>query len=681
MNALKIVTLSLFLILSATAYSQVNEELKEAQLEKVIETMTDVEEGEIDNSIVLDDLTKISENQLKINTATSEDFEKLNMLDFRQIQNILTYRKQNGFFASQYELATIEGFTPNVIQSVTPFLDFSIPIDSLNFRKKVFNQRIMTRIKTSFPEAIGFRATSSTKGAAYQGIPLSLYNRYNLEIGNKWEFGIIADHDPGEAFFARSNKSGFDYYSGFLAWKSKNIVRQVTIGDFMLRFGQGLNYWSGSGLGKSGEGIGIMKSGQGIRPYTSTDENRFFRGISATIGSDQLKLMLFYSNKRRDANILTDKVTGESYFTSLQTSGYHRTLSEMEDEKTVNEQVIGGYAELKLRKFRAGALFSWQRFSLPMATGSSLYKSFSFSGTKNCNIGFDYQLALRRVQLFGEAGLSKNREPGVVQGLVWHVHPQVVWAFYYRYFNKGFQTFYGSALAESSGNDNESGIYTGLLLYPFPKLKISGYIDIYHFPWLTYSTMSPSSGSDIVAQVSYAFSRIFSSYLKLKVETKPQKVTGTTGVSINELETITKIRCHNEWAINDRFTMRTRFEYAGYSFNGNNENGYLLYHDFVFSPLDKLKIWMRLLWFNTEGYNSRIYTYENDLLYSFSIPEFHGRGEKVYVNLKWKTSSHVTTYFKCGYIVHQGASSWGSGNDLTVGNSRMEIRALVCLKF
>ncbi|MEI6140308.1 MAG: helix-hairpin-helix domain-containing protein [Mariniphaga sp.] len=669
------------ILISALCSAQVNEEQNEVEIEKVIESMAESDESDIANSVILDDLTRNAEHQLNINLATSEDLEQLNILDFNQIQNLLAYRKRNGYLISPYEFAAIEGFTPDLIQKITPFILFEVPQDSVSLSRKKVYQKVMLRVKSSFPQAQGYQATSETKGAAYPGLPVSLYGRYQIEIPGKFEFGLITDHDAGEELFKGSNRYGLDYYSAFISYKSSSFIRQVTVGDFLLRFGQGVSFWTGSGMGKSGDGIGIMKSGQGARPYTSTDENRFFRGISTTLGSGPFRLTLFYSDKNRDANITTDAQTGVSYFTSLQTSGYHRTASEVEDEKRVNEQLTGGYTELRFRKFKVGALFVEQKFNYLMEAGTSPYKAKSFLGNENYNIGIDYQLALRRIQLFGEGGISQSGKPGVVQGLVWHAHPQVCWAFYFRHFDAGFHTFYGSSLSESSGNRNETGLYTGLLLYPIPKVKITGFVDLYYFPWLTYSTMSPGSGSDYLVQIDLALSRKFSGYFKAKYETKPQKVSVSTGVASDADEMTTKLRLHTQWNVNEKVTLRSRIEYAGYSFNGINENGFLAFQDFLLKPSRKITIWLRYAWFKTDGYNSRIYTYENDLLYSFSIPEFHGSGHRIYLNLKWRPTSRITAYLKGGLTLHNGATSWGSANDLTLGNSRSEVKALLYFKF
>lgn len=668
------------MIFGMTVNAQELNDEKERRIEQIIESIAESEDGEEDCPQLLEDLTNYSENPLNINTASTEELERLNIIDFSQIQNILTYRGKYGNILSPYELNAIDGFTPEIIKALEPFITFGQPSNSDVVNLNKVRQKIMLRGKTSFPLAKGYSSASKSKPAAYPGVPFGLYSRYLLEIQGKMEFGLTTDQDAGEDFLRGTNRFGFDYYSGFISWQSKSLIKQVTIGDYSLRFGQGLNFWSGSGIGKSSNVMNILKTGQSIRPYTSTDENLFFRGIATTLGKGPYRLMFFYSNKKRDANIVINKTTGERQFTSLKTGGYHRTASEVEDEKILPEQNTGAYGELRLNKFRLGVLYSYQRFGLNMTTGTAAYKAKSFSGNENMNVGLDYQAALRRIQLFGEAGLSMNLKPAIIQGIIWHAHPQIGLSLYYRHFDPAFHAFYGSPLSEGTEGRNESGLFMGLEAYPMPKVKVSCYADFYHFPWMTYSTLAPSSGRDFMVQADFSLLRNLEIYMKGKFETKPQKFTAGGNPSDID-ESLNKLRLHVEWRITDKLLLKSRIEYAGYSFNNLTENGYLFYQDLVVSPFSKLDVWARYAWFNTDGYNSRIYTYENDLLYSFAIPEFHGKGQRIYLNFKWQPSKYLTTYFKVGYTSHSGMDSWGSGNDLTHGNYRTEFRGEVYFRF
>ncbi len=675
------ILLLILICTSSAGFAQITDGQRDSKMEEVIESVAESDESDIDNSVMLETMTENAEHPVSINLASEDDLNRLNLLDFNQIHNLLEYRKKYGYLISAFELSVIEGFTPEVVTSLTPFINYELPSDSIANSGKILRNSLITRMKASFPQPKGYRSSSANKGATYPGLPFSAYSRYRFEMPGNYEVGLVMDHDAGEKFLSGNNKTGFDYYSGFISFKRKGFLRQLTIGDFLLKVGQGVSFGGGSGLGKSANTMGILKFGQTLKPYTSSDENRFFRGASAVLAHGPLTFVVFYSNKNRDANILTDSKTGDKYFSSLQTSGYHRTLSEIEDKRSINEQLGGGYGEVRFDRFKIGGLIVFQQFSLPMATGSSAYKQKSFAGRNNLNLGIEYQLALSHIQCFGEAGMSKNGRVGGVQGIVWHTTPQLSLSAYFRFFDPGFHAFYGSSLSESSGNRNETGLYIGLLFCPFPKIKIFGYADVYHFPMLTYSTTAPVSGSDFMVQSDITFTRKFTLSLKGKYESKPQKTTVSKGVTADTDERLTKLRIQSDFNISQKLALHNRFEYAGYNFNQIHEIGFLAFQDIIYSPWKKLKFWLRYAWFNTDGYNSRIYCYENDLLYSFSIPEFHGSGSRLYINLRWSPSSRITTYLKVGYTLHNGVSSWGSGNDITDGNQRFEVRGLLNWRF
>jgi hypothetical protein len=83
-------------------------------------------------------------------------------------------------------------------------------------------------------------------------------------------------------------------------------------------------------------------------------------------------------------------------------------------------------------------------------------------------------------------------------------------------------------------------------------------------------------------------------------------------------------RTQFNYKIDDRFSLRSRVEL---SFFGNKmttlQNGFLIFVDLVYKPvLRAFSGNVRLSYFETDGYDSRIYAYENDVLYGYSIPVF-----------------------------------------------------------
>src|SRR5690606_1966985 len=119
-----------------------------------------------------------------------------------------------------------------------------------------------------------------------------------------------------EAFGWRAGEGtyGYDYVSAYAAVEKIGRLRQLVVGDFTASFGQGLVLWRSAALGKSREATrGLSRFGSGLRPYGSTDENRFFRGVATTVlVTPALSLSAFYSRRTLDATVLDADTGGVS---------------------------------------------------------------------------------------------------------------------------------------------------------------------------------------------------------------------------------------------------------------------------------------------------------------------------------------------------------------------------------
>jgi hypothetical protein len=61
-----------------------------------------------------------------------------------------------------------------------------------------------------------------------------------------------------------------------------------------------------------------------------------------------------------------------------------------------------------------------------------------------------------------------------------------------------------------------------------------------------------------------------------------------------------------------------------------------------------LSVWFRYCIFKTDNWDSRLYTYENDLLYSFSIPALSGEGSRSYLMIAWRAMKFLDFRIKYG---------------------------------
>ena len=109
------------------------------------------------------------------------------------------------------------------------------------------------------------------------------------------------------------------------------------------------------------------------------------------------------------------------------------------------------------------------------------------------------------------------------------------------------------------------------------------------------------------------------------------------------------------YSLSGNMTLGTRLDYKLAEPGGSK--GVLLLEDINYRARSvPLAFWMRYCVFRTDNYDSRIYTWENDLLYSYSIPALYGKGSRFYFMVSWKIAKKAEIRFKYGILSDTGSS-------------------------
>lgn len=675
-KALKHIICFSFAFIPIAGFAQLN---GAAQIEAVIESILENLGEETDATLIIEDLEGFASEPLNINTAGRNELSRLHLLNDIQIQKLIDYRIEFGPVYSIYELNAVDGFNPEILQKLEPFIWFG-PVEekpeSLKEKLKYGRHEVLLRTLGIAQKPSGYKQRDDGT-IPFEGNRFRYYSRYRFRADNI-SAGITAEKDPGEAFFAGSNKTGFDYYSAHISFKLSPVFENVTAGDFVVRAGQGLVLWQGYSFGKSVYALEISKTNQGIRPYTSTDENRFFRGLSTTLNFSGTRVGLFYSQKYSDANLAFNDSQG-NYFTSLQTSGYHRTENEISDKNSVKDVNAGAIVSKQFTHLKLGFSFLYHHFEIPFIRVNQPYNRFRFSGKENLVAGADYLFSKGKYQLFGEAAISKSKGKAFIHGAVAHLHDQFQLSALFRHFDKNYHALWATPFAEGSTAENETGLYIGTRILPVKFVTLSAYSDFYRSKWIKYTTAGPSEGWEAFAQTDFHFSEKLEFYLRYKNEMRDHKFK-QSGRYINQPEQFRKSRLHFQYLLNESVKLKTRFEHVFYS-GLESENGYLVFQDVQFSPVSiPLDLSARVAWFHTESYNSRIYAYENDLLYTFSIPAYFGKGFRTYINLKYIFSDNVECWFKLANTLRRDVETLSSGYSEIDGNQKTEVKFQLRLK-
>jgi len=650
------------LIFGVAAFSSAQNPIVNQVTEDLLESLGENMSDDSDIQEILDDLEGFRQNPMKINLASGDDLMRLHLLSEVQVNNLIAYRVKTGAIYSLYELAAVDGFTPDILQKLEPFISFEV-VESQSGKKRSSTDLLLRST----------RAFSSADQTKYEGSPERYYVRMK-HVSTHMEYGVVAEKDPGEAFFSQSNKHGFDYNSAYANFRMGQKNR-VFVVDYHVRFGQGLVAWQGFSMGKSAETTQVFRSGQGVKSYSSTDENQFFRGIAGQFTHRKFTFYPFLSRHKLDAS--TDTLDGKTYFGAFQTSGYHRTGSEIAGENSLEQIVGGGHITYSHNQWSVGLTTVYTRFDAYLDRSDEPYNQFLPEGKDNLVAGLDWKGSFKKAFLFGETAVSKNSGKALLAGVMMKPASNAELSMVYRNINKTYFSFFSNAFTESSRTNDEHALYLGLKVFPAPHWILWGYADFFQHQWLKYTTAAPSSGVEFFTQVSYSPSRKTNFYLRFFQEEKEQRL--IDGVyRYNEQQLINRLRLNFTHTLNEQISLKSRVEFSFYS-KQSSEKGVLVYQDVAFKPLQKsFALNGRLAYFNTDGYNSRLYAYENDLLYSFSVPALYGNGIRAYFNFQQKLGNKFTLWLKCA-TTHQFAQN---ADEINVDSStKSEVKLQIRYQF
>lgn len=651
--------------------------------EQQLENQTDVDQGETEDDAWLQDMEQFRKNPLNINTAEAEELKQLRIITDLQIASLISYRNLFGNFISVYELQAVPAWDISTIKKILPFIAVASPVSLADEAGKRFRDgehSFLLRMSQVLEKSRGF--DKSTSGTKYLGSPQRIFFRHRYNCKNLLQFGIAGDKDAGEQFFKGKQSKGFDFYSIHLFARKIGAIQSLALGDFTVNMGQGLIHWQSLAFKKSVDVMGVKRQSAILRPYSSAGEFYFHRGAGITVKKGKMEATAFASVRKLSANFAADTVNNEDFISSFLTSGYHRTESELADRNKLTQSTFGGNIAYRTNRWQVGVNGVYYRFSSPVQKRDEPYNLYAISGDIWYNFSVDYSYTYRNLHFFGEAAADKNFDKAFVNGLLVSVDPKVDISVVQRTIAAGYQAVNGNAFTENTYPTNETGFYVGASVRPAAGWRIDTYADVFKFPWLKYLVDAPSNGKDFLTQVTYTPNKQTEIYSRFRYESKQANQSANSTVT-NFLVFLPRQNWRTQVSFkpNQFLTLRSRAEMLWYDKKGNNsEKGFLGFIDIGYKPMMKpLSGILRLQYFETDGYNSRLYAYENDVLYSYSIPAFFDRGFRYYLNLNYDLTRKITIWLRWAQTLYSDKKSIGSGLDEIEGNSRSELRLQVRL--
>jgi hypothetical protein len=567
-------------------------------------------------------LNELAENPVKLNSAGENELSRLFFLTDFQIKALTDYIHSSGRIISVYELSNIPGFDRETTEMMIPFV---------SLENKTITDSDSIRWKSTSLTNLSVR--SGGEEVKQTGSSWKILTKYKFNSGS-FSGGITVEKDPGETFLSGDPPLP-DFVSEHITYNGDGLIKRIILGDYSARFGQGTNINTGMQTAVSPASTGYMSVRNEIKPYTSTDENNFFRGLAVELALRNFALSLFYSNNCQDATLVASSDTSESYIAGFYTAGIHDTPSTQRKKDAISEQLLGLNLSFNLKTIRMGFTWSGERFSLPVKPEiNNPADIFKFEGSSNSLYTFYYNCFIKRILVYGELTSNEFLKYAFVQGLSFRPSDRLTINLLTRNYNNGYTSFHGMGPGYRSATGNGKAILGNFTFEAAKHLFISGGCDFQDFKWLKYRCSSPSSAIRkelILKYIPADKLTIDASYnYRSAITDKPE----TTGIP-DQLKTITKgIKVAVHYSFSENLTLATRIEYKRSYPTGST--GTLLLQDlnYRFRQLPA-SVWLRYCLFRTDSWDSRLYTYENDLLYSFSIPALSGEGSRSYIMVKW----------------------------------------------
>lgn len=671
-------------------YSQENNSTTDNANQQLLEILSEQSDAAFDFDTYLENLSDLKQNPLDINHATTDDFIASGIFNADQTSNIINYRERMNGFSTLYELQNVEGFDYEFLKLILPYiqaLSYEKSYPKTPFKKIFFSGKYQTFLRyTQIIERQEGYTITDTSRQRYLGSPQRFYLRFRYNYSNKFSYGITAEKDPGEQFFKGNQKQGFDYYSAHIFIRDVGIFKSIALGDYNVRLGQGLAMWTGFGFRKTPIVNNIQKFSQPLSAYTSVNEANYLRGFASTIGIKKLDITTFISYRNLDANIVEPDSANNDFeaVSSIQETGLHRTPNEFADKNAIKLFTTGGSIKYRFKNTSVAFNAVHNRLNATLQTDNELYRLYAFSGNSVSNFSIDYNYVFNNISLFGEAAMNTQKGFALLNGALINTGSIIDIALLHRYYDKRYFAQQSLAFGEASTATNEQGFYAGFNIRLFKGVNINTYADFFRFPWLRYLVDAPSSGFDYFGQLNIKPAKSVEMYFRYRYEIK-QANSSDNETKIDFLTNVIRqnIRYHVSYTINDKISLQNRFEYVWFNDGINKvEKGFMIYQDVKLTPFKfPLTIYARYTLFDTESYNTRLYAYENDILFSFSIPPLFETGFRYYIMLNYAINKNVSLWLRFAQTQLNDAKTIGSGLDEIQGNSRSEIKTQVRITF
>ncbi len=665
-SLLRWVIIALFTIANLPLASQTRQPWEE-YLEKY--TLTE----DIDNNDFnyrYDELCELAANPINLNNSTPEQLRQLPFITQAQYMRLVEYIDKVGQIHTWAELQVADIADEPTLRLLQYFATLGAPPD---IKRTLTPAYIM---KYGKHEAMGyFKLPCYNRHGddnGYLGYPYRHWIRYTFNCGQDVKVGFVGAQDAGEPFFTRPNNMGYDHYSFYLQLQNRGRLKSLVVGRYRIRMGAGLVMNTNYSFGKLSELYGLERQRTSISGHSSRSEANYLQGAAATVAlSKHIEATAFASHRKIDATLNADSLT----IATILKNGYHRTQSEINRKNNTAQTLWGGnvaYCNGPLRIGISGVYNSYNRLLNPDTT--VLYRRHAPMGNRFWNIGVEYSYLSPRIAFSGETATSNSNGIATLNRLCYTPNQVLSLTAIQRFYSGRYQSLMGRSFSEGSQINNESGLYISALWHIDRRWNLMAYTDYAYFAWPRYGISAASHTWDNLLQAEYRHGNIIWQ-TRYRVKTKQKD-----DANHQTLADYTIHRAQSTFTVTTgRWTSKT-LATATYNSNAEGSAGWAAGQQIRYSG-KWLQAAVQLLYFDTDDYDSRIYSYEYGMLYSFTVPAFYGNGIHYALTARANISSRLMLAVKASVTNYMDRNHISSGLQQIDASSQTDIEMQARIRF
>lgn len=638
------------------------------------------EEDEAAEAGLHDMLEALAESPMNLNTATREDLLALPFISEAQADSLLSFRTRKHGFWSRGDLMLVRGMdytTRRYLSLFTYVGDTPKTKPKLGEMLGRGKHELESRLDVPFYRRAGNRwpkkgEAISNVNRIYLGNGLANVVRYRYRWRENVRYGVTLGKDAGEPFGQQGNYP-YDYNSAYFYYKSTNERLAFIAGDYEFSQGQGLILGNGFFTGPAMLLESPRRNVTNFRPHTSGDENSFFRGAAARVKLPRdWSIAAFASCNKADALVENDTVR------SLQTTGYHRTPSELNHKDALTVSTFGGHLSLDKLTWSLGVGGYYTHFSMPFSPRPREYNQYYLRGNAAAGLSLGWFLKLRKWTLRGEGAADRRLHLALTQTLRFTPTQELAFVFLHRHFSPRFVSPFGKTFQHASRVANEHGMMLGML-YNGSFFSLKAYADGYICPTSSYLADGRSNGGECLVQGTFRLSRQFSLLLRYKGSARQRNLSGYE--NILEYSTTHRLRISTTLE-KEKWQLHAAAD-ATLSGKQSTENafGWMLSLRTSYRPSNSLKLGAFAGLFFTDNFTSACYAYEAQLRYAFYIPAFFYHGYHLSCIAQYQFAKWGSLGLRYGITHYFNRSTISSGTQQINSSSKQDISLQAVLHF